>query len=98
MSKDVADRHAMFSRRARTKIAVRRGSVAQDFDKLADADLKMPIKISFIDQFGQEEAGIDGGSMFKEFIISLCKEVIDSDHGLWLTNKDELYPNPHGYA
>jgi ubiquitin-protein ligase E3 C len=55
MSKDVADRHAMFSRRARTKIAVRRGSVAQDFDKLADADLKMPIKISFIDQFGQEE-------------------------------------------
>ena len=56
VSKGVADRHAMFSRRARTKIAIRRGSVAQDgFAKLADADLKMPIKISFIDQFGQEE-------------------------------------------
>lgn len=56
MSKGVADRHALFSRRGRTKIAVRRGSVAQDgFDKLADADLKMPIEISFIDQFGQEE-------------------------------------------
>jgi ubiquitin-protein ligase E3 C len=56
MSKGVADRHALFWRRGRTKIAVRRGSVAQDeFDKLADADLKMPIEISFIDQFGQEE-------------------------------------------
>lgn len=37
--------------------------------------------------------------MFKEFITSLCKEVFDSDRGLWLTNKkNELYPNPHGYA
>ncbi|KAF8344487.1 HECT-domain-containing protein [Amanita rubescens] len=100
MSKGVADRHALFWRRGRTKIAVRRGSVAQDgFDKLADADLKMPIEISFIDQFGQEEAGIDGGGVFKEFITSLSKEVFDTDRGLWLTNKkNELYPNPHGYA
>jgi hypothetical protein len=30
--------------------------VAQDgFDKLEGADLKAPIEISFIDQFGQEE-------------------------------------------
>jgi ubiquitin-protein ligase E3 C len=35
---------------------VRRGSVAQDgFDKLEGADLKAPIEITFIDQFGQEE-------------------------------------------
>ena len=38
------------------KIVVRRGSIAQDgFDKLAHADLKTPIEIYFIDQFGQEE-------------------------------------------
>ncbi|KAK2459462.1 hypothetical protein APHAL10511_008522 [Amanita phalloides] len=100
MSKGVADRHALFSTRGRTRIAVRRGSIAQDgFDKLADADLKMPIEITFIDQFGQEEAGIDGGGVFKEFITSLSKEVFDSDRGLWLTNKkNELYPNPHVYA
>ena len=37
-------------------IQVRRGMVAQDgFDKLAEVNLKAPIKISFIDQFGQEE-------------------------------------------
>lgn len=37
--------------------------------------------------------------MFKEFFTSLCKEVFDTDRGLWLANKkNELYPNPHAYA
>ncbi|KAF5367884.1 hypothetical protein D9615_010487 [Tricholomella constricta] len=84
----------------RTRVQVRRGSVAQDgFDRLAEADLKAPIEIAFIDQFGAEEAGIDGGGVFKEFFTSLCKEVFDTDRGLWLANKkNELYPNPHAYA
>jgi ubiquitin-protein ligase E3 C len=44
-------------------------------------------------------AGIDGGGVFKEFFTSLCKEVFDTDRGLWLANKkNELYPNPHQYA
>ncbi|KAG5644449.1 hypothetical protein DXG03_008348 [Asterophora parasitica] len=84
----------------RTRVQVRRGSVAQDgFDRLAEANLKQPVEISFIDQFGAEEAGIDGGGVFKEFFTSLCKEVFDTDRGLWLANKkNELYPNPHAYA
>jgi ubiquitin-protein ligase E3 C len=41
---------------SRTRVQVRRGNVAQDgFDRLADADLKAPIEIAFIDQFGGEE-------------------------------------------
>jgi hypothetical protein len=44
-------------------------------------------------------AGIDSGGMFKEFFTSLCKEVLDTERGLWLANnKNELYPNPHAYA
>ena len=40
----------------KARIQVRRGMVAQDgFDKLAEVNLKAPIEISFIDQFGQEE-------------------------------------------
>ncbi|KAI0090858.1 HECT-domain-containing protein [Irpex rosettiformis] len=83
-----------------TRVTVRRGSIAQDgFDRLQDYDLRSPIAITFIDQFGQEEAGIDGGGVFKEFLTSLCKEVFDTDRGLWLANKEhELYPNPHSYA
>jgi len=43
-------------RLGRTRVQVRRGSVAQDgFDKLGETDLKAPIEITFIDQFGQEE-------------------------------------------
>lgn len=38
------------------RVSVRRGNIAQDgFDKLDGADLKQPIQITFIDQFGQEE-------------------------------------------
>ncbi|KAF8885801.1 hypothetical protein BD779DRAFT_1532475 [Infundibulicybe gibba] len=90
-------RHSLLNK---TRVHVRRGNVSQDgFDKLGDANLKSPIEITFIDQFGQEEAGIDGGGVFKEFFTSLCMEVFDTNRGLWLANqKNELYPNPHGYA
>ncbi|KAI0784812.1 HECT-domain-containing protein [Abortiporus biennis] len=89
-----------YNRNEMIKVTVRRGKIAQDgFDRLKDASLKAPIMISFIDQFGQEEAGIDGGGVFKEFLTSLCKEVFDTDRGLWLETKNrELYPNPHSYA
>ena len=39
-----------------TRVTVRRDHIAQDgFDKLDFVDLKAPIAITFIDQFGQEE-------------------------------------------
>lgn len=42
--------------RGRTHVTVRRGHVAEDgFDKLGDANLKRPIGITFIDQFGEAE-------------------------------------------
>jgi ubiquitin-protein ligase E3 C len=51
------------------------------------------------DRFGQEESGIDGGGLFKEFLTSLSKEAFDTNRGLWLvTDENQLYPNPHSYA
>ena len=48
-----ADTRSFFRR---TRATVRRGHVAEDgFDKLAEANLKHPIEITFIDQFGEEE-------------------------------------------
>ena len=39
-----------------TRATVRRTHIAQDgFDKLGEADLRAPIAITFVDQFGQEE-------------------------------------------
>lgn len=36
--------------------------------------LKEPIQITFVDQFGTEEAGIDGGGVTKEFLTGVCGE------------------------
>ncbi|KAI6044738.1 HECT-domain-containing protein [Pisolithus marmoratus] len=92
--------YILFSRLNRTEVSIRRGHIAQDgYDKLSGVDLRAPIAITFIDQFGEPEAGIDGGGVFKEFFTSLCKEVFDTNRGLWLeTKKNEIYPNPHAYA
>lgn len=59
--------------RPKHKATIRRKSVAQDgFDQLGSlgAALKEKVSITFIDEFGNEEAGIDGGGVFKEFLTS----------------------------
>ncbi|ORX33914.1 hypothetical protein BD324DRAFT_665268 [Kockovaella imperatae] len=90
-----------YSRRG-IRATIHRTSLAEDgFNQLSDVGpmLKGRIGITFIDKFGQEEAGIDGGGLFKEFLTSLNKEVFNTDRGLWLaTDQNELYPNPHSYA
>jgi ubiquitin-protein ligase E3 C len=46
-----------YLRLRKTRVQVRRGNIAEDgFDKLGDVNLKSPIEITFIDQFGQEES------------------------------------------
>jgi ubiquitin-protein ligase E3 C len=58
--------------------------------------LKEPIQITFIDKFGEAEAGIDGGGVTKEFLTSVTKEAfVPSEDGLFCENKDHyLFPNP----
>lgn len=86
----------------RRAVKIRRDHVAQDgFVSLfpLGAELKKPLEIIFVDQFGQPEAGIDGGGLFKEFLTSLVREAFDTNRGLWkATDAQELYPNPHTYA
>jgi ubiquitin-protein ligase E3 C len=42
--------------RERIDVSIRRGHIAQDgYDRLADADLRARIQITFIDQFGEPE-------------------------------------------
>lgn len=86
----------------RHRATVRRAAIAEDGMAQLNAlgpRLKEPVEIVFIDQFGQPEAGIDGGGVFKEFLTSLVRQVFDTDRGLWRANaRNELYPNPHSYA
>lgn len=56
---------------------IRRGHEFEDaynaFWKLGDG-LKEPIQITFVDRFGAEEAGIDGGGVTKEFLTGVCRK------------------------
>lgn len=60
-----------YDRRKRHRAVIHRTSIAQDayahLNGLGKA-LKGTIEIAFIDQFGEEEMGIDGGGLFKELL------------------------------
>ncbi|OQU96181.1 HECT-domain-containing protein isoform 1 [Cladophialophora immunda] len=82
---------------------IRRSSVFADafeaFYGLGEG-LKEPIQITFIDQFGAPEAGIDGGGVTKEFLISVTNEAFDPDANLPMFKENAqryLYPNPMIY-
>lgn len=79
---------------------IRRESVFADaydaFYPLGEG-LKEPIQITFIDKFGTPEAGIDGGGVTKEFLMSVTSEAFDPDATLSMFKENAqryLYPNP----
>ncbi|EPY50999.1 ubiquitin-protein ligase E3 [Schizosaccharomyces cryophilus OY26] len=60
---------------------------------------KGSIRITFVDEHGVVEEGIDGGGLTKEFLTSICKTVFDINYGLFSETKAHLlYPNTHAYA
>ncbi len=88
--------------RPRTAVTVRRDHIFEDgFSSLnsLDVELKNKVAISFVDKFGLDEAGIDGGGVFKEFLTCLSLEAFNTNYGLFVTTPDHLlYPNPSSYA
>lgn len=78
---------------------IRRENVFEDaFTEFYDLgeELKEPIQITFVDQFGAQEAGIDGGGVTKEFLTSVSKEAfVPERYNMFKENKQNmLYPNP----
>ncbi|CBZ50254.1 hypothetical protein NCLIV_007280 [Neospora caninum Liverpool] len=61
-------------------------------------DLKGFFRIEFITGEGIPEEGIDGGGLFKEFLVLLSRKVFDPDYGLFKASTDNsLYPNPSAH-
>jgi len=81
---------------------IRRGQLFDDaydnFFKLGEG-LKDSISITFVDQFGAPEAGIDGGGVTKEFLTSVTTEAFSgAQKGLHMFTSSKtglLFPNPH---
>ncbi|EEY59426.1 HECT E3 ubiquitin ligase, putative [Phytophthora infestans T30-4] len=64
-------------------------------DTMSPAALKSRVKVTFVNEQGLEEAGIDGGGVFKEFMDSLTKSAFSPEYGFFLETEEHLlYPNP----
>ncbi|XP_073999026.1 ubiquitin-protein ligase E3C [Rhodnius prolixus] len=79
---------------------IRRGYIYEDsFEKFSidsAPELKIAIRIRFTNALNMEEAGIDGGGIFREFITDLLKTAFDPNRGFFILTKDnKLYPNPN---
>ncbi|XP_043645580.1 ubiquitin-protein ligase E3C [Drosophila teissieri] len=81
-------------------ITVRRSHLYEDaYDKLRpenEPDLRFKFRIQFVSSLGLDEAGIDGGGVFREFLLELIKTAFDPNRGFFMVTTDnKLYPNPN---
>ncbi|KAI9486304.1 MAG: hypothetical protein EXX96DRAFT_548582 [Benjaminiella poitrasii] len=79
-------------------ISVRRNRVLEDgFHALADlpsSAWKGTIRVSFVNELGAEEAGIDQGGPFKDFLTMLISEAFEPNYGLFSSTKhNSFYPS-----
>lgn len=82
-----------------THLTVRRTHLYEDsFDKLSpenEPSLRTRFRVQMINEHQLEEAGIDGGGIFREFLSELIKSAFDPNRGFFILTKDNmLYPNP----
>uniref|UniRef100_A0A336MWB4 Ubiquitin-protein ligase E3C n=1 Tax=Culicoides sonorensis TaxID=179676 RepID=A0A336MWB4_CULSO len=82
------------------QIMVRRSHLYEDaFDKLSlenEPDIRPRFRVQMKNVVGLEEAGIDGGGVFREFLSELIKSAFDPHRGFFMISKDNmLYPNPY---
>lgn len=79
----------------------------KSFGRLRGTDFKKPFSVQFINQFGEAEAGIDGGGLTKELLTSLVDTaIVPSDENrkknknlqfFSSTTDNKLYFNPEFY-
>uniref|UniRef100_A0A8D0HAU2 Ubiquitin-protein ligase E3C n=1 Tax=Sphenodon punctatus TaxID=8508 RepID=A0A8D0HAU2_SPHPU len=80
-------------------VSIRRNYIYEDaYDKLSpenEPDLKKRIRVHLLNAHGLDEAWIDGGGIFREFLNELLKSGFNPNQGFFkTTNEGLLYPNP----
>ena len=56
----------------------------------------LKMRVQMTNFAGLDEAGIDGGGLFREFLSELLKTAFDPNRGFFkLTDDQQLYPNPN---
>jgi len=80
-------------------LLVRRNYIYEDsYDKLSqdnEPNLRLKMRVQLVNAAGLDEAGIDGGGLFREFLSQLLKAAFDPNRGFFALTLDQfLYPNP----
>ncbi|XP_028823634.1 ubiquitin-protein ligase E3C [Denticeps clupeoides] len=80
-------------------VTIRRNYIYEDaYNKLSpenEPDLKKRIRVHLLNAHGLDEAGIDGGGIFREFLNELLKSGFNPNQGFFkTTNEGLLYPSP----
>jgi ubiquitin-protein ligase E3 C len=99
LDKDHMDQGARRSHSGTVRIEVQRGTEYDDaleqMGALSGGEFKGRVQVEFINAQGLAEAGIDGGGLFKDFLLEVVKQAFDPRRGLWrATANGALYPNP----
>ena len=76
---------------------IRRDHIVEDglatFNSLSESQLRDALRIEFVDVHGNPEPGIDGGGLFKEFLLQLTRVLFNPEMGLFReTDTHELVP------
>ncbi|KAK7793688.1 hypothetical protein R5R35_013163 [Gryllus longicercus] len=91
--------HSHFLQGPSIQLSVRRSYLYEDaFDKLSmenEPELRIKMRVQLVNVAGADEAGVDGGGLFREFLSELLKTAFDPNRGFFRLTKDNLlYPNP----
>ncbi|KAJ9576987.1 hypothetical protein L9F63_006424 [Diploptera punctata] len=92
--------HSHFLQGPNIQVSVRRNYLYEDaFDKLSpenEPELRLKMRVQLVNVAGMDEAGVDGGGVFREFLSELLKTAFDPNRGFFrLTKDNQLYPNPN---
>ena len=66
-------------------LMIRRNYIYEDsYDKLSksnEPNIKLKMRVQLVNAVGLDEAGIDGGGLFREFLSQLLKSAFDPNRG-----------------
>lgn len=63
---------------------------------IVEPNLKLKMRVQLVNFVGLDEAGIDGGGIFREFVHELLLTAFNPNRGFFiLTHDNLLYPNPN---
>lgn len=101
---DREDTRADWARASQPRHRIRRDYLMEDgfaaFERLTTtAELRSVFVVEFVASDGSLESGIDGGGLFKEFMIYVCRTAFSPEYGLFSANSDNrMYPFPGAFA